>query len=52
MSAGSKRRALAVTHLGRDHALDDGFTVGFLDRAQLGGSNIDDAHGSWGIASN
>ena len=30
----------------RDHALDDGFAaVGFLDRAQLGGGNIDDAHG-------
>jgi hypothetical protein len=30
----------------RDHALDDGFAaIGFLDRAQLGGGNIDDAHG-------
>ena len=29
-----------------DHALDDSFTaVGLIDRAQLGGSNIDDAHG-------
>ena len=29
----------------RDHALDDGVAaVGFLDRAQLGGGNIDDAH--------
>jgi hypothetical protein len=29
----------------RDHALDDGFTAfGFLDRTQLGGGNIDNAH--------
>ncbi len=29
----------------RDHALDDGFAAfGFLDRTQLGGGNIDDAH--------
>ena len=29
----------------RDHALDDGLAAfGFLDRPQLGGGNIDDAH--------
>ena len=30
----------------RDHALDDGFAaIGFLDRAHLGGGDIDNAHG-------